>query len=574
MAKSITVKLGFLCFVFLDVLLLFMADDQCKVHHYEFFLKETNFTKLCRTKTMLTVNDSFPGPVITVHKGDLVYFNIHNQAKYGVTIHWHGVKQPRNPWSDGPENITQCPIQAGTNFTQEIILSDEEGTLWWHAHSDWSRATVHGAFVILPPHVNYPFPTPDFQQIIVLGSWYRGDVMAIYEEAIETGGNPNISDAHTINGFTGNSTDCPTGETFRMKVTSGKTYLLRIVNAVMNEEQFFGIAKHNLTLVGMDGAYTQPLTTNYLMVTPGQTMDVLFTANQTPTRYYMVSTPFSDGFAEVDNTTAKGIIEYLGDYTPSSTIISLNLPELNNTTAAFHFTAALKSLATSEHPINVPKDITRHIFIAISLNVLPCPTGKFCKGPSVDDNQTILAASLNNVSFSTPKVDILEAYYRNINNIYTEDFPNSLEVFNYTGDVTNISQYTTRGTKVIMLNYGEAVEIVLQGTAIFSPENHPMHLHGFSFYVVGIGSGNFDNSSNPHHYNLENPPRVNTIGVPKSGWVAIRFFANNPGVWFMHCHLERHASWGMDTVFIVKNGCTPQTSIRKPPAYMPPCFAS
>lgn len=37
---------------------------------------------------MLTVNDSFPGPVITVHKGDLVYFNIHNQAKYGVTIHW------------------------------------------------------------------------------------------------------------------------------------------------------------------------------------------------------------------------------------------------------------------------------------------------------------------------------------------------------------------------------------------------------------------------------------------------------------------------------------------------------
>lgn len=128
---------------------------------------------------------------------------------------------------------------------------------------------------------------------------------------------------------------------------------------------------------------------------------------------------------------------------------------------------------------------------------------------------------------------------RNINNIYTEDFPNSLEVFNYTGDVTNISQYTTRGTKVIMLNYGEAVEIVLQGTAIFSPENHPMHLHGFSFYVVGIGSGNFDNSSNPHHYNLENPPRVNTIGVPKSGWVAIRFFANNPGeLLFKHTRMN------------------------------------
>ena len=43
------------------------------------------------------------------------------------------------------------------------------------------------------------------------------------------------------------------------------------------------------------------------------------------------------------------------------------------------------------------------------------------------------------------------------------------------------------------------------------------------------------------------------------------------GVWFMHCHLERHASWGMDTVLIVKNGGTSATSIRPPPKYMPPC---
>jgi FtsP/CotA-like multicopper oxidase with cupredoxin domain len=82
----------------------------------------------------------------------------------------HGVKQPRNPWSDGPENITQCPIQPGTNFTYEVIFSTEEGTLWWHAHSDWSRATVHGAIIILPtPATTYPFPKPYAQETIVLG---------------------------------------------------------------------------------------------------------------------------------------------------------------------------------------------------------------------------------------------------------------------------------------------------------------------------------------------------------------------------------------------------------------------
>ena len=43
------------------------------------------------------------------------------------------------------------------------------------------------------------------------------------------------------------------------------------------------------------------------------------------------------------------------------------------------------------------------------------------------------------------------------------------------------------------------------------------------------------------------------------------------GVWFMHCHLERHASWGMDAVIIVKNGPTKETSMKKPPPNMPKC---
>lgn len=43
------------------------------------------------------------------------------------------------------------------------------------------------------------------------------------------------------------------------------------------------------------------------------------------------------------------------------------------------------------------------------------------------------------------------------------------------------------------------------------------------------------------------------------------------GVWFMHCHLERHLSWGMDTTLIVTNGPTPNTKLLPPPPYMPPC---
>jgi len=51
-------------------------------------LKEKNFTKLCSTKSTLTVNGSFPGPTIRVHKGDTAFVTVHNQGRYGVTIHW------------------------------------------------------------------------------------------------------------------------------------------------------------------------------------------------------------------------------------------------------------------------------------------------------------------------------------------------------------------------------------------------------------------------------------------------------------------------------------------------------
>ena len=43
------------------------------------------------------------------------------------------------------------------------------------------------------------------------------------------------------------------------------------------------------------------------------------------------------------------------------------------------------------------------------------------------------------------------------------------------------------------------------------------------------------------------------------------------GVWLWHGLYARHLSWGMNSVFIAKNGGTPETSIREPLPYLPPC---
>lgn len=84
----------------------------------------------------------------------------------------HGIKQLRTGWSDGPAYVTQCPIQTGQSYVYNFTITGQRGTLLWHAHITWLRATVHGAIVILPKRgIPYPFPKPDKEKIIILGKF-------------------------------------------------------------------------------------------------------------------------------------------------------------------------------------------------------------------------------------------------------------------------------------------------------------------------------------------------------------------------------------------------------------------
>ncbi|MCO5611794.1 hypothetical protein L7F22_066053 [Adiantum nelumboides] len=52
-------------------------------------VKYTNITRLCRTKRIVTVNDQFPGPTITVREGKRVIVNVTNDMPdKNITIHW------------------------------------------------------------------------------------------------------------------------------------------------------------------------------------------------------------------------------------------------------------------------------------------------------------------------------------------------------------------------------------------------------------------------------------------------------------------------------------------------------
>ncbi|KAB1210701.1 Laccase-17 [Morella rubra] len=129
----------------------------------------------------------------------------------------------------------------------------------------------------------------------------------------------------------------------------------------------------------------------------------------------------------------------------------------------------------------------------------------------------------------------------------------------------------SNGTKLLVLPFNTSVELVMQDTSILGAESHPLHLHGFNFFVVGQGFGNFDQNKDPANFNLVDPVERNTMGIPSGGWVAIRFLADNPGVWFMHCHLEIHTSWGLRMAWLVLDGKLPNQKLLPPPADLPKC---
>lgn len=152
-----------------------------------------------------------------------------------VVINRHGIRQLRTAWADGPAYITQCPIKGGSSYTYNFTVVNQRGTLLWHAHYSWQRASIYGAFIIYP-RMPYPFSASIHAQVPIIfgnllsvfshcsnliglifyilgynfvwlvlptGEWWNIDVNIMASEMMMYGSGPNFSDAYTINGFPG-----------------------------------------------------------------------------------------------------------------------------------------------------------------------------------------------------------------------------------------------------------------------------------------------------------------------------------------------------------------------------------
>ena len=145
--------------------------------------------------------------------------------------------------------------------------------------------------------------------------------------------------------------------------------------------------------------------------------------------------------------------------------------------------------------------------------------------------------------------------------------------------------------------FGSTNRFVL-ANILMSTYNHPIHFHGHNFFVMGMGFTEYDTTtgfrkcyspdlkcdvpqgidrcsyqSRFDHgiadYACNYPVwedghrplygsasskidaytvRKDTVIVPAGGYVVIQFLANNPGYWFMHCHIQLHTLSGMAVI--------------------------
>lgn len=110
------------------------------------------------------------------------------------------------------------------------------------------------------------------------------------------------------------------------------------------------------------------------------------------------------------------------------------------------------------------------------------------------------------------------------------------------------------------------VEVVLVDEVQQVNISHPFHLHGSSFYVLGMGrspDSTIKRMNLKHALDLDQrgmlerqylkPSLKDTVAVPNNGYAVLRFRADNPGFWLFHCHFQYHIVIGMNLVFQIGN---------------------
>ena len=242
----------------------------------EFWLNvhQANLAPDGRSRWMLAINNSMPGPTIEADWGDTVIIHLRSSLppniNNGTSLHIHGLRQHFTNPMDGVVSVTQCPLAPG-NVMSYRWRATQYGTTWYHSHiglQTWEG--VYGGVIINgPASSNYD----EDKGVILLSDWDINTVDQLWTQA-QTVGAPQL-DNGLINGhnvFGGDNGSIQTGYRFNVSFVSGASYRLRVTNVACDTQFKFSIDHHSLTVISMDFVPIKPYRTTVINISIGMEM--------------------------------------------------------------------------------------------------------------------------------------------------------------------------------------------------------------------------------------------------------------------------------------------------------------
>ncbi|GFR97917.1 laccase [Elysia marginata] len=504
-----------------------------------------------------------------VCEGDTIRVRVHNKMENAesMTIHWHGLHQRHSQHMDGVAMVTQCPIPPHTAFTY-VFKANPPGTHFWHAHSGLQRADgLYGNLVVRrspkrEPHLKmYDFDLPE--HTLNLLDWWGRNVVSSFADHYHGDGS-NKPDSILINGK-GISTDKDTQEKTTtprevFEVQQGSRYRFRVIsNAVMNCPMKISIDGHDLEVIASDGYDVEPLRVQYFNIFAGERFDFVLLANQSVGNYLLRVQGELDCGANRNNAHQTAIIHYKNSkfdphfWVDPPYLEGKGLNPINRRgTDKLMTVNELRSLpGEMDEDLSLKPYPDRSIVLAMDFSMMNNPRFHDQLLYSVQDfpmsgGKNRQTPQINDITFAFPSSPALTQ----LTDIPKTAFCNreSLQGKNCSAELCECIHH-------YRIDLGDVVELILidQGH-IWDVANHPTHLHGYGFRVLAMDKlGKFVDRDDVTSLdqrggisrNRYRPPKKDTVTIPDGGYTIVRFHADNPGMWLLHCHLEYHAEIGM-----------------------------
>ncbi|XP_072743518.1 uncharacterized protein [Anoplolepis gracilipes] len=524
-------------------------------------------------RSLLVVNRQMPGPSIEVCQGDRIIVDMVNMLhSESTTMHWHGQHHLATPYMDGVPYVSQCPIPPGATFQYNYIAS-EAGTHFWHSHIGFQRGDgVFGPLIVrVPPKINWHKDLYDYDKhTLVVADWVHELGLTKFLAHHHADGHnkaPNLlinglGRFIAIEGENKTLADMPIS-TFIVKPNF--RYRFRLINAeFLNCPIEISVDNHTLYVISSDGRDIEPVQAESLVSYAGERFDFIIEMNQPVDNYWMRFRGLMDCDKRFLSAYQVAILRYEGA-PEEEPVVEVTYDRVRNDSYGLQVNA-LNEGTESNNSISIPmltamddddvsniKEPNYQFYISYDFYMKDNPhfhrNNLYGFHQVKDVKQRLLTPQLNHISMKLPSFPLLPE--RNL--IKSNQFCNSSTVEGCKSDYCAC-------THVLQVKLNSVVELILIDEGVPYDANHPFHLHGYQFRVVAmerIGSNitvaevkELDKQGLINR-TLTKAPLKDTVTVPDGGYTIVRFYADNPGYWLFHCHIEFHAEIGMALIFKV-----------------------